>query len=71
MRHAIATPTSAGSERQANAMATYDIGVIPGDGIGPEVTAEALKVLKAVSDIESFDYKQVDYPWSGEYYLKT
>jgi 3-isopropylmalate dehydrogenase len=52
-------------------MATYDIGVIPGDGIGPEVTAEALKVLKAVSDIESFDYKQVDYPWSGEYYLKT
>jgi 3-isopropylmalate dehydrogenase len=71
IRQAIAAPTSAGSERQANAMATYDIGVIPGDGIGPEVTAEALKVLKAVSDIESFGYTQVDYPWSGEYYLKT
>ena len=28
-------------------MATYRITVIPGDGIGPEVMAEALKVLRA------------------------
>jgi len=29
-------------------MATYRISVIPGDGIGPEVMAEALKVLRAI-----------------------
>jgi 3-isopropylmalate dehydrogenase len=52
-------------------MATYDIGVIPGDGIGLEVTAEALKVLEAVAATESFGYARVDYPYSGEYYLKT
>ena len=30
-------------------MATHKIAVLPGDGIGPEVTAEALKVLKTVA----------------------
>ncbi|HEX9898776.1 MAG TPA: isocitrate/isopropylmalate family dehydrogenase, partial [Candidatus Methylomirabilis sp.] len=29
-------------------MGTYHIAVLPGDGIGPEVMAEALKVLRAV-----------------------
>ena len=29
-------------------MATYRITVIPGDGIGPKVMAEALKVLRAI-----------------------
>ena len=52
-------------------MASYDIGVLPGDGIGPEVTREALKVLQAVSKLESFHYNLIDYPYSGEYYLKT
>ena len=28
---------------------SYNIAVIPGDGIGPEVTSSAVKVLKAVS----------------------
>ncbi len=52
-------------------MTSYNIGVLPGDGIGPEVTREALKVLSAVSAAEGFEYKLVDYPYSGEYYLKT
>ena len=30
-------------------MATYKIAVMPGDGTGPEVTAEAVKVLKAAA----------------------
>jgi 3-isopropylmalate dehydrogenase len=50
-------------------MKTYNIGVIPGDGIGPEVVREGLKVLRAVTD--GFDYAFVEYPYSGEYYLKT
>jgi 3-isopropylmalate dehydrogenase len=52
-------------------MTSYNIGVLPGDGIGPEVTREGLKVLAAVSAAEGFEYKLVDYPYSGEYYLKT
>ncbi len=52
-------------------MKTYNIGVIAGDGIGPEVTAEGLKVLRAVMKTEDFDCNFVEYPYSGEYYLKT
>ena len=50
-------------------MKTYNIGVIPGDGIGPEVVAEGLKVLDTVK--EGFDVNLVEYPYSGAYYLKT
>ncbi len=50
-------------------MKTYTIGVIPGDGIGPEVVAEGLKVLRTVKD--GFDLDLVEYPYSGAYYLKT
>ena len=32
-------------------MATYKIGVLGGDGIGPEVTAEALKVLAVTAEL--------------------
>jgi len=52
-------------------MASYNIGVIPGDGIGPEVANEGLKVLEAVAATHGFEYKLVQYPYSGEYYLKT
>jgi 3-isopropylmalate dehydrogenase len=52
-------------------MSAYDIGVIPGDGIGPEVNNEGLKVLAAVAAIEGFQYNQVEYPYSGEHYLRT
>jgi len=31
---------------------TYKIAVLPGDGIGPEVTSEAIKVLKAIEEIQ-------------------
>jgi 3-isopropylmalate dehydrogenase len=52
-------------------MKTYKIGSVPGDGIGPEVAQEGLKVLEAVAELEDFDYELVDYPYSGEYYIKT
>ncbi len=52
-------------------MKTYKIGSIPGDGIGPEVAREGLKVLEVVADLEGFNYELVEYPYSGEYYLKT
>jgi len=52
-------------------MKTYNIGVIPGDGIGPEVTTEGIKVLRAAMETEGFDCNFVEYPYSGTYYLKT
>jgi 3-isopropylmalate dehydrogenase len=52
-------------------MASHNIGVIPGDGIGPEVLREGLKVLEAVAAAGGFTYKLVEYPYSGAYYLKT
>ena len=50
-------------------MRTHTIGVIPGDGIGPEVVREGLKVLQATAD--GFGFEFVEYPYSGEYYLRT
>ncbi len=35
-------------------MTRYAIAVLPGDGIGPEVTAEAVRVLRAVADLHGF-----------------
>lgn len=52
-------------------MGSYKIGVLPGDGIGPEVTREALKVLATTAAIDGFKYELVEYPYSGEHYLKT
>ena len=50
---------------------TLNLAVIPGDGTGPEVTAEALKVLDAVSKLEKFSYTTKFFDWGGERYLKT
>lgn len=47
------------------------IAVIPGDGTGPEVTAEALKVLQAVASLEGFQYELKEFDFGGERYLRT
>lgn len=47
------------------------IAVIAGDGTGPEVVAEGLKVLKAVSSLEKFRYELTDFDFGGERYLRT
>ncbi len=49
---------------------TLDIAVIAGDGIGPEVTAEALEVLRAAVDGEA-EVVVTDYPFSARHYLET
>jgi len=50
---------------------TLKIAVVGGDGTGPEVVAEALKVLKAVADLEGFKLETHDYDLGGERYLRT
>ena len=48
---------------------TYTIGVIRGDGTGPEVVGEGLKVLEAVRD--GFDVALVDFDLGADRYLRT
>jgi 3-isopropylmalate dehydrogenase len=47
------------------------IAIIPGDGIGKDVTVEAVKVLKAVAGrfARTFDLEHL--PWGAEYFLQT
>jgi len=49
----------------------YNVGVIPGDGTGPEVIAEGIKVLNATSKKLGFTLKYTTYDIGGERYLKT
>ncbi len=50
---------------------TYKIAVIPGDGTGPEVVREGIKVLEAVSNKEGFKLDFVHYDLGGDRYIKT
>ena len=49
----------------------YKIAVMPGDGTGPEVVNEGLKVLEAVSKKFNFQYETKTFDWGGDRYLKT
>ncbi len=49
----------------------YKIAVIGGDGTGPEVVREGLKVLEVVSEKYGFDCELIDYDFGGDRYLKT
>jgi 3-isopropylmalate dehydrogenase len=47
------------------------IAVIPGDGIGVEVTAEAVKVLRRVAEVFGRQFDLHVLPWGAEHYLRT
>jgi 3-isopropylmalate dehydrogenase len=47
------------------------LAVIRGDGTGPEVVDEGLKVLEAISKREGFSFTTKEFPWGGDHYLKT
>lgn len=47
------------------------IAVIPGDGIGPEVVREGLKVLEAAAAATGLRYELQHYGFGGDRYLKT
>src|SRR3954465_8694883 len=52
-------------------MKSYDIAVIPGDGTGPEVTREAVKVCEVAAKQFGFRLNWQHYDFGGERYLKT
>jgi 3-isopropylmalate dehydrogenase len=49
----------------------HNIAVIPGDGTGPEVVREGLKVLRAASEKFGFEYELTEYDFGGARYLRT
>ena len=51
--------------------ATINLAVIPGDGIGPEVIAEALKVLEKVVAEEGVTLEQTEYKLGAQHWLET
>jgi 3-isopropylmalate dehydrogenase len=52
-------------------MKTYKIAVIPGDGTGPEVVAEGMKVLGAASAKFGFKLDTAEFDFGGDRYLRT
>lgn len=52
-------------------MSVFNIAVIPGDGIGPEVIEEGIKIVKKVSELDGrFRFEFTYFPWGCEYYTK-
>jgi len=49
---------------------SYKIAIIGGDGTGPEVVAESVKVLKAVQKLFGCEFDCETLPYSGERYIK-
>ncbi|HDH27585.1 MAG TPA: 3-isopropylmalate dehydrogenase, partial [Euryarchaeota archaeon] len=52
-------------------MTSYKISTIPGDGIGPEVLREGIKVLEAVGEKENINFEWIEHPYGAEHYLAT
>jgi 3-isopropylmalate dehydrogenase len=50
---------------------TLSIATIAGDGTGPEVTSEAIKVLDAVARLDGFEFTVESLDWGGDRYLRT
>ncbi|WP_394236444.1 tartrate dehydrogenase [Niallia oryzisoli] len=52
-------------------MKTFKIASIPGDGIGPEVIQEGIKILNKVAEKDAgFQFEFTEFPWGCEYYTK-
>ncbi len=49
----------------------FRIAVVPGDGIGVDVTREAVKVLEAACGRSGVELAMKTFPWSADHYLKT
>jgi len=51
-------------------MTGYRVAVIPGDGVGTEVAAEAVRVLEAAGSRFGFDLSTESYAWGCDWYLE-
>jgi 3-isopropylmalate dehydrogenase len=64
-------PAGAPNAKETAVMKTYKIAIIPGDGTGPEVVAEAVKVLDVASSKFGFKLEKTTYDVGGERYKRT
>ena len=68
---------SSGGRRSAcgdgaeQSMTTYRVAVIPGDGIGTEVTPAAIRTLEAAAERFGFRFEWEHFPWGSEHYLRA
>lgn len=53
------------------AQRSYRIAALPGDGTGPEVVAEGIKVINAAAKKFGFEISFDTYNWGGDHYLAT
>ena len=51
-------------------MNTYEVAVIAGDGIGPEVIEEGMKVLRTAEKRFGIKLEFTDFPWGSDHYFK-
>ena len=49
---------------------TFDIAVIHGDGIGPEVTREAIRSVEAAAALDDATFQWQSYPWGTDHYFE-
>jgi tartrate dehydrogenase/decarboxylase/D-malate dehydrogenase len=49
---------------------TFDIAVIEGDGIGPEVTHSAMAAADAAAPLSDTSFRWTKYPWGTDYYFQ-
>jgi tartrate dehydrogenase/decarboxylase/D-malate dehydrogenase len=49
-------------------MPAFDVAVIEGDGIGPEVTQEAIRAVEAAASLSDASFSWTPYPWGTDYY---
>ena len=49
----------------------YKIAVFPGDGIGPELISEGIKIIEKAAELDNFEIELVNYPHGAEHYLET
>ncbi len=52
-------------------MPTHKIAIIPGDGVGAEISEEASRILNAAADIHGFDVETETFDWSCDRYLSV
>jgi len=49
----------------------YKIAVFPGDGVGPELINEGIKVIEKAAELDKFEIEWSNYPHGAEHYLET
>lgn len=49
----------------------YKIAVFPGDGVGPELVKEGIKIIEKAAELDKFEIELVEYLYGGEHYLES